>query len=138
MPGILIADDNANIRILLRTTIETRPTLKVCGEAGNGAEAIELATQLLPDLVLMDFSMPVVNGAIAASLLKKALPHIKVVLFTLHADIPTSLQRSLGIDLLIRKTEDVNQLPDKLLRLLSGETTDSTTPPPPRAPTAIA
>src|SRR6267142_53573 len=56
--GILVVDDNVRIRKLLRVLVETNTPFKVCGEAENGAEAIRMAKELRPDLVLLDFSMP--------------------------------------------------------------------------------
>ena len=67
MPGILIADDNQNIRYLLRVYIESQTPFKVCGEAVNGTDTIEKAQQLLPELVMLDFSMPLMTGIEAAS-----------------------------------------------------------------------
>ena len=122
MGGILIVDDNANIRALLRTALETRADLKIAGEAANGVEAIERARELLPDLVLMDLSMPVLEGSVAAAYLKRHMPRTKVVLFTLHVDVlPRNLQPSTGVDLLIPKTDDIRQLPERLTRLLASD-----------------
>ena len=122
MPGILVVDDNANIRALLCTAIETLSGLKVSGEAANGVEAIQRARELAPDLVLIDFSMPLLDGSIAAAYLKRHMPQTKVVLFTLHVDIlPKNLQPSTGVDLLIPKTDDIRQLPERLTRLLASD-----------------
>ena len=66
MSGILLVDDNPNIRLLLRVYIETQTSFKICGEAGHGVEAIEKAKHLQPDLILLDLSMPVLGGAEAA------------------------------------------------------------------------
>ena len=63
MSGILIVDDNQSIRHLLRSFVENKTKFPVCGEAANGMEAIEQATQLQPDLVLLDLSMPNMSDA---------------------------------------------------------------------------
>ena len=63
---ILIADDDTTIRLLLRRLLEKQPDWQVCGEAGNGVEAIEKVEQLLPDVMVMDLSMPVMTGLQAA------------------------------------------------------------------------
>jgi YesN/AraC family two-component response regulator len=78
MPGILIADDNRNIRYLLRVFVKTQTSFKVCGEAVNGADAIEKAQQLRPELILLDLSMPLMTGIEAAPVLKRMLPETKI------------------------------------------------------------
>jgi two-component system vancomycin resistance associated response regulator VraR len=119
MAGILIADDNPSIRYLLRSFVESKTRFAVCGEAGHGSEAIEKAKQLHPDLILMDLSMPVLNGAEAAVVLKKMLPQIKIILFTMHADnIGKTLAAALGIDLTLSKTDGLLKLDEHLNALL--------------------
>ena len=86
MAGILIVDDNANIRRLLRSFIETNTVFKICGEAENGPEGIEKAKELQPELILLDMTMPGMHGTEAASILKRVLPQVKIILFTLHTD----------------------------------------------------
>lgn len=62
MSGILMVDDNANIRRLLRSLVDTNTKFEICGEAENGAEAIEKAKELQPDLVLLDMTLPGMSG----------------------------------------------------------------------------
>src|SRR5258705_9587137 len=120
MPGILIADDNQNIRYLLRVFVETQTCFKVCGEAVNGTDAIEKAQQLQPELVLLDLSMPLMTGIEAAPVLKRMLPQTKIILFTLHADnIPKSIIALTGIDLTLSKAEGLVGLAEHLNSLLS-------------------
>lgn len=78
---LLIADDHTLFRDSLKSLITARG-LEVVGVAGNGAEAIELARQLEPDIVLMDLSMPKMDGLTATRLLSAELPEIKVVVLT--------------------------------------------------------
>ncbi len=59
---VLVADDTATMRLLLRRTLEASKAFEVVGEAANGAEAVDLAGSLQPDMVLLDLSMPVMNG----------------------------------------------------------------------------
>jgi DNA-binding NarL/FixJ family response regulator len=66
--------------------VETKAKFTVCGEAENGADAIKKAQQLQPDLVLLDLSMPLLDGAEAAVVLKRIMPQTKIILFTMHAD----------------------------------------------------
>jgi DNA-binding NarL/FixJ family response regulator len=120
MSGILICDDNPNIRYLLRVFIETQTPFKVCGEAGHGTEAIEKAKKLQPDLVLLDLSMPVMTGAEAASVLKTMLPRAKVVLFSMHIDnVPRSLAAAVGVDLTLSKVDGITKLGEHLKTLLA-------------------
>ena len=119
MPGILIADDNLNIRYLLRVFVETKTSFKVCGEAVNGTDAIEKAQQLQPELILLDLSMPLLSGVEAAPILKRLLPQTKIVLFSLHMDdIPKSLIAVTGIDLALSKADGIVGLAQRLNTLL--------------------
>ena len=119
MPGILIADDNQNIRYLLRMLVETQTSFKVCGEAVNGTDTIEKAQQLQPELILLDLSMPLLSGVEAAPILKRMLPHTKIVLFSIHIDeIPKSLIAITGIDLALSKADGIVGLAERLNSLL--------------------
>lgn len=86
---VLIADDHPLIRKALRDTLEKEPGLEVVGEAGNGAEAVELTAQYLPDVVIMDISMPVMNGVEATKRIKAANPLILVLILTVVTDVNT-------------------------------------------------
>jgi len=76
--GILVVDDNPNIRHLLRAYVESNG-FSVCGEAENGAEAIERAKELQPALILLDVTMPVMTGTEAAPILKQTIPDVKII-----------------------------------------------------------
>jgi DNA-binding NarL/FixJ family response regulator len=120
MTGILICDDNPNIRYLLRAFIESQTPFKVCGEAGHGTEAIEKARHLQPDLILLDLSMPVMTGAEAACVLKAMLPRTKIILFSMHMDnVPRSLAAAIGVDLALSKSDGITKLGEHLKRLLA-------------------
>ena len=69
--NILIADDHAVVRKGLRALIEGRPEWKICGEACNGRQAIKMAREINPDLVIMDISMPDLNGLEATAEIAK-------------------------------------------------------------------
>lgn len=79
---ILIVDDNEAVRRSLQSLIEIDPDFEVCGAAQNGREAIEVAGRTLPDLVILDLAMPVLDGLQAAPALVKILPGVIVILFT--------------------------------------------------------
>ena len=70
---VLIMDDNAFVRYALCELFKREPDFEVCGEAENGKEAIEKAWELHPDLIVLDFSMPVMNGLEAARVLRCSL-----------------------------------------------------------------
>lgn len=78
---ILLADDHNLFRTSLRSLLKTRD-IEVVGEAGDGKEALRLTEKLRPDLVLMDISMPVMNGIEATRLLRERCPEVRVVILT--------------------------------------------------------
>ncbi len=81
---ILIADDDPNIRLLLRRLLEKQQDWHVCGEASNGIEAIEGVEQFTPDIVVMDLAMPVMNGLQAAPEIMKAHPQLPMLLISVQ------------------------------------------------------
>jgi CheY-like chemotaxis protein len=119
---ILIADDNSTIRYLIRYLLE-RKGFVVCAEAENGAQAVEQAKRTKPDLILLDLSMPTMNGAEASSVLKRMMPLTPVLLFTLHGDtLAKSLAASAGADLLISKSDGIDKLVDGIHSLANCAT----------------
>lgn len=83
---ILVADDSPVIRKALRGMFEVEADYDLCAEAENGEEAIGLAIKHRPDLIILDFAMPVMNGIEAAREIKKTLPGVPIILFTQHSD----------------------------------------------------
>jgi DNA-binding NarL/FixJ family response regulator len=81
---ILIADDHQLIRRGLRDLLATRTGWQVVGEASNGLDAIEMAVTLRPDIAILDFSMPGLNGPAAAAHIRKHLPETGVIILTMH------------------------------------------------------
>lgn len=79
---LLIADDHLIVREGLRLILETEPGFELVGEASDGAEAIQLATELQPDVILMDLRMPRLDGLSAIERLRKEQPHIAIVILT--------------------------------------------------------
>lgn len=79
---ILLADDHSVVRQGLRMFLALDPELEVIGEANDGAEAVRLAQQLQPDVVLMDLLMPVMDGISATSAIRRDLPHVEVIALT--------------------------------------------------------
>ena len=96
-----------------------RISLNVCGEAENGQDAIEKAQVLHPDLIVMDLSMPVMNGIDAARTLKTLMPTVPVIIFSDYSDVFSEKEtRSAGICALVSKSEPVSVLIGKARALL--------------------
>ncbi len=83
---ILIAEDHKTVREGLKLIVNSQDDMETVGEADDGREAIKLAQELAPDLVLMDISMPELNGLTATATLKRLRPKIKVLALTRHTD----------------------------------------------------
>jgi two-component system nitrate/nitrite response regulator NarL len=83
---ILIADDHPTIRKMVRWTLEENARFEVCGEAFDGAKAIEAADRLKPDVVVMNVTMPVLNGIEAARIIRARVPESAIVILSTHAD----------------------------------------------------
>ncbi len=81
---ILVADDSQLMRRCLRTLLEQQDQWTVCGEASNGQEAIERAQQAAPDVIVLDFQMPKMNGLDVAREIRKMWPEIPILMVTLH------------------------------------------------------
>ena len=81
---ILIADDHALIRQGLRTMLEAQPGWTICGEAEDGRQAVKLSAELAPDVIVLDVSMPGLNGLDAIRPIREAAPEAEVLLLTMH------------------------------------------------------
>ena len=82
MTTVLIADDQALVRVGLRKILESEPQMQVVGEAGNGEEAVALARQVRPEIVLMDIRMPVLDGIEATRRIVRSQPASRVLILT--------------------------------------------------------
>jgi DNA-binding NarL/FixJ family response regulator len=105
---ILIADDSSSIRHLLRFFIEHNTDWLVCGEAENGQIAVEKVTELKPHAIILDLSMPVMNGLDAAREITRIAPTVQIVMFTMH--ISEQLRRdarAAGIQDVISKSDTI-------------------------------
>lgn len=120
MPNsVLIVDDSYIVRKVMRNFIERRTDWKVGGEAGDGEEAILRAKELKPDLILLDFSMPNMNGIETASELKKLLPDAYIIVFTMFDDaLGSRLSSAVGVDLVVPKAEGLTVLVKAVQNLL--------------------
>jgi DNA-binding NarL/FixJ family response regulator len=119
MKSVLIADDNAFIRQGLCELFDHEVDLEVCGEAENGREAIEKAQELRPDLILLDLSMPVMNGLDATRALKRVMPEVPVIMYSAFSDSFTEREaRSAGASALVSKSENTSVLLGKARSLV--------------------
>lgn len=83
---VLIADDHATIRDALKLLVTSQSDMECVGEAGDGRVAVKQACELLPDVVMMDVSMPEMNGLKATERIKQACPQVKVLMLTRHTE----------------------------------------------------
>jgi DNA-binding NarL/FixJ family response regulator len=126
---VLIADDSTIVRNVMKIFVEDRPNLSICGEAVNGLEAVEKARTLKPDLILLDFAMPGMNGAEVAAPLKKEMPAMPVILFTMYGDdIGGYLHSSIGVDAVLAKPEGLTTLAKVVDGLLLPTSSTGTAP----------
>jgi len=117
--SVLIVDDTASIRRALRQVFGSEADFDVCGEAENGREAIEKAQELNPDLIVLDLSMPVMNGIDAAKVLKRLMPAVPLIVFSEFSDVLSAEEaHSAGISALVSKSEHISLLVGKARALL--------------------
>jgi CheY-like chemotaxis protein len=118
--SILIADDRESIRKFVRLWLEHRTSFRVCGEAYDGVDAINKAKELKPDLILLDFAMPEMNGVEAAFVLKGEMPDVPIILFTFYDTdtLTNSLASTAGIDVMLAKPDGIRHLVDTVQNLL--------------------
>jgi DNA-binding NarL/FixJ family response regulator len=108
---ILIVDDDPNIRKHTRNFLERETPYSVCGEAVDGLDASEKARELNPDLIILDMSMPRMNGLQAARILRKMLSDVPIILFTLHAGaIVFSEVQAAGVSAVVSKADGLDGL----------------------------
>jgi DNA-binding NarL/FixJ family response regulator len=101
---ILVVDDNPRVRRALRVCLELHQDWKVCGEAENGQEAIDLVCKNKPDVVLLDYAMPVMNGLEAARSIAAIASPCTMLLFTMYASEQLSrLAHDAGIQAVVSK-----------------------------------
>lgn len=120
---VLIVDDHEVMRMGIRNLLEAVPNWSICAEAGNGDEAIEKAFQFLPDVIVMDITMPGKSGIEAAGEIGKRRPDIPVILFSLHLsdDIVSHFDRG-GIRGAVSKGEAARDLVEAVKTVLAGGT----------------
>jgi PAS domain S-box-containing protein len=122
---ILLVDDQPSVRNGIRSLLGSRPEWKICGEASDGQEGIEKARELRPDLVLMDVSMPRMNGLDATRVLRRELPGSKVVIVSQNDPLVVSIQaREVNASAHVAKQELFGTLLPVLDKLIGGPRTE--------------
>ena len=112
--SVLIVDDNAHIRQALCDLFKREANLEICGEAENGKVAIEKARELSPDLIVLDLSMPVMNGIEAARVLKRLMPTVPLLMYSAFGDRFAEHQaRLIGVSEIVSKSENPSVLIQK-------------------------
>ena len=108
---VLVVDDNPAVRELICKLFSRERDFKVCGEAENGNEAVKKAQELEPDLVVTDFSMPVMNGLEEIRALKELMPSVPTILYSTYMDSFIEKEgRAAGTSAVVAKTDVVAQL----------------------------
>jgi CheY-like chemotaxis protein len=115
---ILIADDNTIVRDMVRAALTAIFGINDYQEAANGREAIESAEQTRPDLIILDIHMPEIDGITAAHRLKKSMPEVPIVLFTIH-DLGQDSAKKIGVDAVVSKEQGLSKLSEEVQSLLS-------------------
>ena len=119
---VLLVDDNEQMRQALRMLFQSEPDFEVAGEAEDGQEAIQKAEVLKPHLIILDFSMPVMNGLEAAPILLKKLPNVIVILFaTYAASVMEAPAREAGIHAVVTKQQASTHLMRTVNALFAGQ-----------------
>src|SRR6266481_9683213 len=122
MTRILIADDHEMIRRGVRSVLESRRDVEVC-EAQNGVEAVEKTKEMNPDLVILDVSMPVLDGFTAARQIKEVSPLTRILMFSLHrTEAFVKVAQKIGVSGYLTKTEDAQTLLNAVEAALHNET----------------
>jgi DNA-binding NarL/FixJ family response regulator len=111
---LLLAEDHASMRAAIRGVLADNIDLHVVGEAVDGAEAMSLAEDLLPDVVVMDINMPRINGIDAARHIKTHFPHIALLGLSVNANEYRDAMLKIGASAVIQKERMVEDLQDAI------------------------
>ncbi|HET8701889.1 MAG TPA: PAS domain S-box protein [Nitrococcus sp.] len=123
---IMLVDDDAGVRRELKSLLAKEPDITIVAEAANGMVAVEMARQLHPDAIIMDISMPLLNGIEATRLITRELSSVRVVVFSIHStETIANTAREAGAAICLDKSSRV----DELLRAIRGEGATAWAPP---------
>jgi two-component system, NarL family, response regulator LiaR len=119
---VLVVDDHAVLRKALRRLLESRSEFEVCGEAEDGPQAIKMAAELKPDVVILDTVMPTMNGFEAARKIKLVSPHSQIVILMSHEDKQLFEEaRNIGAVCYVPKSDPVHELIDVVKAAARGK-----------------
>ena len=119
---VVIADDHSVVRGMVRSALEQHPNFEVVGEAENGAEAIEAVKRVQPDVVVLNVTMPLVNGFQAAQEIKKHVPETAIVILSSHADKHFVAEaQKIGVRAYVPKSKIGQSLVEALEAAVKGE-----------------
>lgn len=115
---ILLVEDHPDLRAAMKVLLELHGGWLVCGEAVNGIEAVRKADELKPDLVIMDMSMPKMDGLQASALISASIPHTPILLYTNYYLVPYTISaaKKAGVWEVLTK----GGAPDELLRTVEA------------------
>jgi DNA-binding NarL/FixJ family response regulator len=119
---VLLVDDQPLIRKMVRSVLDQYPRFDVCGEAEDGAEAIEQAKSLEPDVIVLNITMPVMNGFEAAREIKRQLPRSAIVIISTHADRHfVDEAKKIGVHGYVSKSEISETLVEAIEAAVNGD-----------------
>jgi DNA-binding NarL/FixJ family response regulator len=123
---VLLADDHKIVREGLRLLLRNEPDVEIVGEAAHGREVVDLALRLEPDVVVMDVSMPLIDGDQATQQIKAHLPKTRIIALSTHNE-PETIEKmyKAGAEGYVLKTAS----PEELLVAIRGKKSDSQRPP---------
>jgi DNA-binding NarL/FixJ family response regulator len=116
---ILIVDDHEIVRMAVRTLFTGSDSLQVCGEAHDGLEALQKVLELSPDVVILDLTMPGMNGFETAAHMRQITPSVKIIFYSIH-EIPTTARLS-GGDAFVSKSSSPQELTMTVNRVLQAD-----------------
>ncbi|NLW45467.1 MAG: response regulator transcription factor [Syntrophomonadaceae bacterium] len=120
MIRVVVADDHALIREGLTKLLELEDDIEVLGEAGDGQGAINLARRYHPDVILMDINMPVTDGITATRVIKREMPHTRIIALTVYEDEQVVEMVKAGVSAYILKDVAAQELMSTIRRVMEG------------------
>jgi DNA-binding NarL/FixJ family response regulator len=119
---ILVADDHSVVRRMVRSTLQQQKHFELCGEAENGAEAVEEAKKIKPDVVVLNVTMPILNGFEAAREIRKHVPESAIIILSTHADkYFIEEARKIGVRVYVSKSKIGDSLVKAVEAAVEGE-----------------
>jgi|ERR1700683_2987104 DNA-binding NarL/FixJ family response regulator len=108
---VLIADDHEAVRKGVCAILTSQGDIEICAEASNGQEAVRMAKELKPDIVIMDMTMPAMDGLEASKQILQIFPEMPIVMFSMHkSDVLTEKAMGIGVRGFVTKGESANSL----------------------------